>query len=450
MAEVERNCVPMLGDTTDRRNLSHVGEVFNEDSTSVLICFVCACKKIQHRGFDMFGRKQELGKISYCSNSKLLQSLLHGGGDKDLDVAFQYNLSYDFFKKRKLHEAVSSDKFLGEASEEWCRATWRKEVKEELLCCPEDVRRTPHCCHPDDTICASCYIPICNECVWLLGQGRKIPKALCNDNYISYQHQYIVENCVTWLEATIACPVFTGLITYYIEGSADQRGHLMQETLGKVQRAYAVRGNCFSFLLPWDTVMKKLSRSFARGDFTQWPLDQNTAAQIVRLKMIRGHEALIDQFKELKVRSQVVKEMAKLYIDSQLNDLISRDVVVKLLAQRRSNLRDQFRDHIDLKVDADYPMCDHGTPDGSIPALLRSTISEAAEKNVADTGFDNKQATGHDSATSPAQSLSDLRPSTVVAEATTQGAFADEVQSIRYFSESRGFFFGIEILSDNI
>jgi len=301
VAEKERECVPMLGDTTDRRNLSHVGEVLTEDNTSVLVCFVCACKKIQHRGFDMFGRSRELGKISYCVDSRLLAALLHGADETTFDVAFQYNLSYEYYKKRKFHEAVMSDPFLQQNSTEWTRATYRNQVREVMLCCPEDVHPSPGCQHADDTVCSGCQIPLCNECLFFLRQGRKIPKALCNDNFISYQHRYIVENCVTWLEATIACPVFTGLITYYIEGSSDQRGHLMSESLGNLKRSYAVRGNCFSFLLPWDTVMKKLSRSFARGDFTQWPLDQDTAAQVVRLKMVRGHEALVDQVKELKV-----------------------------------------------------------------------------------------------------------------------------------------------------
>ena len=46
----------------------------------------------------------------------------------------------------------------------------------------------------------------------------KTPQSLANDNFIGYAHEYIVENKVTWLEATIACPVFSGLVTYYIEG----------------------------------------------------------------------------------------------------------------------------------------------------------------------------------------------------------------------------------------
>ena len=55
---------------------------------------------------------------------------------------------------------------------------------------------------------------------------------------------------VTWLEATIAAPVFSGLITYYIEGDQSDRHNLMQVAVGNAQKSWGVHGNLFSFLLP--------------------------------------------------------------------------------------------------------------------------------------------------------------------------------------------------------
>ena len=69
----------------------------------------------------------------------------------------------------------------------------------------------------------------------------------------------------------------------------------------------AVRGNVFSFLLPWDPLMQKLSAAWAENDFTQWPLDQDTVCEIARLRLVRGHEALIDDFRQLQVRSKLLK-----------------------------------------------------------------------------------------------------------------------------------------------
>ena len=76
---------------------------------------------------------------------------------------------------------------------------------------------------------------------------RKIPQALANDNFIGYAHRFLVDEGVTWLEATIAGPVFSGLVTYYIEGKNSERHHMMESAVGKPERAWGVRGNLFSF-----------------------------------------------------------------------------------------------------------------------------------------------------------------------------------------------------------
>ena len=65
----------------------------------------------------------------------------------------------------------------------------------------------------------------------------KIPKALANDNFISYAHPFIVSENVTWLEATIAAPVFSGLVTYYIEGDQSDKHNLMQVAVGNAQKS---------------------------------------------------------------------------------------------------------------------------------------------------------------------------------------------------------------------
>ena len=69
-------------------------------------------------------------------------------------------------------------------------------------------------------------------------------------------------------EATIACPVFTALIVYYIEGSSEHRHHLMEEIVAKPERAYGVRGCLFSFLMPWEKLHADINRVFGEGDVT--------------------------------------------------------------------------------------------------------------------------------------------------------------------------------------
>ena len=138
---------------------------------------------------------------------------------------------------------------------EWHRKVANNKDGDQAFCCPEDVRRGVACTHDHKTICSRCQIPICDECWKLSLNNEKIPKALCNDNFIGYVHQFIVQQRVTWLEATIAAPVFSGLVTYYLEGDKGSKwGNLMDTPVGKAPRSWGNRGNIFSVLLPWEEV----------------------------------------------------------------------------------------------------------------------------------------------------------------------------------------------------
>ena len=115
---------------------------------------------------------------------------------------------------------------------------------------------------------------------------------------------------VTWLEATIAAPVFSGLVTYYIEGGPSQRRNLIDTRLGAPERSYKVRGNLFSFLLPWEDVMRRLSEKCEEGDLSEWPWSPEAMCEVVRVKFTNGSENLSDKFRDLCVRSKVVIMMA--------------------------------------------------------------------------------------------------------------------------------------------
>ena len=121
---------------------------------------------------------------------------------------------------------------------------------EEALCNPEDVLAGETCKHGADVVCSKCHIPICREC-WTVGaQNQKIPKALACDNFIGYAHRFLVQHKVTWLESTIAAPVFSGLVCYYIEGHDSDKYNLMDSILNKAERSWGVRGNIFLSCCP--------------------------------------------------------------------------------------------------------------------------------------------------------------------------------------------------------
>ena len=102
--------------------------------------------------------------------------------------------------------------------------------------------------------------------------------------------------------------------------------------MGRPKRAWAVRGNLFSSLLPWEEVMKRLSKAFLEGDFREWPLDQTTACRICRVQFVRGEGASVKDYPVLRSRSQAVKDMAFIYVQNHIADLRKRAKVLKLVA----------------------------------------------------------------------------------------------------------------------
>eukprot|EP00973_Karenia_brevis_P058228 8106647-Karenia_brevis.AAC.1 len=76
---------------------------------------------------------------------------------------------------------------------------------------------------------------------------------------------------------------------------------------------------------PISTVaVRGLSKAWAENDFRERPLDQNTVCELLTVRLVRGHEALIDQFGQLRVRSQEVKQMANIYIENHYEDLVKK------------------------------------------------------------------------------------------------------------------------------
>ena len=78
---------------------------------------------------------------------------------------------------------------------------------------------------------------------------------------------------------------------------------------------------------------------------------------------------------ELLVRSEMVKGMANIYIQRHLQDLGERPHVLKLHASRdHDNLADRFKEHIDRRVDAEYPAAQFGGERGGIPKTIKEAV----------------------------------------------------------------------------
>ena len=150
-------------------------------------------------------------------------------------------------------------------------------------------------------------------------QECRVPQALANNNFQGYAHQFIVENKVRWIEAVAACPILTSLVVYYIEG---EKHHLVQTELGQQERTHAVRGNVFSFLMPWEEIQMHMHELVSDEEMATWPLPPALLTQVVRLVVKSGSSPMLEKVKELKVRAHVLLGLGRMYIERGHHDCL--------------------------------------------------------------------------------------------------------------------------------
>ena len=186
--------------------------------------------------------------------------------------------------------------------------------------------------------------------------------------------------------------------------------------------------------------MAQLSNCFVSGDFSDWPLDQSTVCELVRVRLVRAQKDPKKQYRELRVRSRVVKLMAKLYMDSHIQDLGRRGKVLKLtkvdiaddadknaVNESSQSLRKRLVNHIETRVSREYPDEEFGNEDGAIPSQILEML-EAEDTNAdQESAFEMKQATMPDMATSGENVFQGVRPTLVVDEGETRGTFSEPV-----------------------
>ena len=90
-----------------------------------------------------------------------------------------------------------------------------------------------------------------------------------------------------WIEFAAASPILNCIVCYYVEGD---RGHLLDERALQRKDAINVRGNAYSFSMPWETIAAKL-KDVVDGN-VEWsviPQDENVLAKTVLFNLRIGN-----------------------------------------------------------------------------------------------------------------------------------------------------------------
>ncbi|CAK9039941.1 unnamed protein product [Durusdinium trenchii] len=321
LLQKEDQQVPQVGWSVDRRTLRRLQKELQETSCEALICACCA--RIHAGG--------AAGDIAYLSAAELFGSL-------SLE-SFTCNWNLDTYMKQYATSACVRDRF---DAHEWSRLLPASLYNgQKIVCCPEDLRCTA-CDVGNGQLCETCELPICHQCLVQMFDKHvlAVPQALANDNWYGYPTELLYKHKVRWIEAAAASPVWTSVVTYYVEAD---RGHLVEETLHRAEHRSAVRGNVSSFSLPWEEVLQAFApQANTSMPWTNLPQKPKVLQALVKItvKGMRHNEA-IEWVAGARIRPWVVVALLQHLIDLQhpmCDNHISPEKAKEEVKQRVTNI----------------------------------------------------------------------------------------------------------------
>jgi len=233
-----------------------------------------------------------------------------------------------------------------------------------------------------------------------------VPKALANDNWYGYVNRVVVEEQVHWIEMAVVLPFWNNMVVYYVEGD---RGHLMGEQIGGQRHRWGVRGNCFSYHMPWEDILRSLGRCVEDTEL-QAPLPQDVLVHLVRLHMKVGEAEWAKHLRQVKLRAHVALRLACVLIDNKHPAFRNKGSAVHLKARFERVLREQYPD---------------SDGDGRVPQRILEACKESLEGKTAKRGMAKGKHAAPDAAPDSLETALDcIRPHAILAERSS-GNIAD-------------------------
>ena len=442
----------------DRRTLEHLGHAYSDATIHCYMCFICAEKHLHIGGCDRYGEPSYYkGGIEYQKVGRVMRAI------EDNDAKWDENFDFDVWLQRygpRISRATTSvsgscdgrtskepEHGYVEGSWEWKRTVncvnYGDAVQEKnALCCPEDVRRHRwKCKHPERVLCPNCEIPVCLECWSRLKHrvGFRIPAAMTNDNFQGYAHAFIVLNKVRWIEAVTACPFFTCLVTYYVEGKPKERHHTADVELGGQERAIGIRGNVYSYMLPWESILMNAAKMTSDAVFETWPHPPDVVAHMIRfLFLSTSDEQCMAYLKELHVRSHVLVGLGRIYAE-HLHEVVAGTRTAGMLQDRAATVARYM-----ANVERYYPESRYGSEEGWLSDEVLAAARESAKRARMDAStsqFEHKNANPENATTQdPSKVFDTVRPVNVAQDSNAGLIINNDLQvasALKNFSEYR-------------
>ena len=282
--ERERQGMPPLGVSRDRRVIRTLLNEYNDENVMALVCFCCAqVHTTTHASGTSEGRCAE---VQYVLLERLLAVDMH---------VLEYTFGLERFLRHFPNPAPGYSGPPGSRypspdapAHPWIRTLrwWANGMGQELrvLCCPEDVRHCGRHTEEGEVICSSCSVPLCAECYHqLLRPPGRIPSlSIANDNFIGYVSDLWAQWQPTWIEVAAATPVWTVMMSFYVE---EDKGHLLGEKLFAQTARACFRGNIVSYHMPWEYIYETLLTVVSDDELRTLPHDEEVLSHLVRFQV---------------------------------------------------------------------------------------------------------------------------------------------------------------------
>merc|ERR1712107_282856 len=140
-------------------------------------------------------------------------------------------------------------------------------------------------------------------------------------HYYGHVNKYITENNVTWLECAASCLVWSAMLVYYL---VSPYGNLMRDIFGKPQGRTKVKGNLFSFNMPWEDIERCCHQAVLHAKQVEkkeleklqselgLPHSEETLALLVNVHIVGGDKDLALHLKGLTLRVHVMQDLIEI------------------------------------------------------------------------------------------------------------------------------------------
>merc|ERR1712110_1215604 len=132
--------------------------------------------------------------------------------------------------------------------------------------------------------------------------------AIANDHWYGYVQEVIAEHGARWIECAAASLYWTTQLVFQMDGS-HVSGHMMFEPMHGADNRTTFRGNAFSFLMPWEDILKQVSA--VERDSVKIPLPHGGAvlAILLRLHITGGATDVTKHIQDFHLRPVIVRRL---------------------------------------------------------------------------------------------------------------------------------------------